>query len=46
MDLLKKYIIDHKKTHLIFDFDKTLFELILDWDKYFEDIEKELIIID
>jgi HAD superfamily hydrolase (TIGR01549 family) len=43
MDPLNEYIFNFKKTHLIFDFDKTLFKIIIDWDKYFDNIENELI---
>lgn len=44
--LLRDYLQIKLKTHLIFDFDKTLFKLILDWDRYFNFIENELIRID
>lgn len=30
------------KTHIIFDFDKTLFWLDLDWDRYFDGIESHM----
>lgn len=40
------YITSSQKTHIIFDFDKTLFKLVLDWDKYFDNIKEELIVTD
>lgn len=43
---LPEYLDRHPKTHLIFDFDETLFWLVLDWDRYFELMEKELAPID
>jgi len=43
---LSEYLELHPKTHLIFDFDETLFWLVLDWDRFFEAMEKELAPID
>lgn len=43
MDKLNNYIINNNKTHIIFDFDKTLFKLIIDWDKYFGEILDDLL---
>lgn len=43
---LQEYIIQHNKTHLIFDFDETLFFLHLPWGKCLELIEEELIKLD
>lgn len=43
---LSEYLESHPKTYLIFDFDETLFWLVLDWDKFFESMEKELAPID
>ena len=44
--ILQEYIIKNKKTHLIFDFDETLFFLQLPWEKCLELIEEELIAMD
>lgn len=46
MENLFKYILENNKKHIIFDFDKTLFKLIIDWDKYFEKIDSKLISVD
>jgi len=46
MKALKNYLKNNKKTHLIFDFDATIFELILPWEKHFDAIEKELSALD
>lgn len=43
---LPEYLERFPKTHLIFDFDETLFWLVLDWDRFFEAMEKELAPID
>lgn len=43
---LPEYLQHHTKTHLIFDFDETLFWLVLEWEKFFEAMEKELAPID
>lgn len=43
---LPGYLARHLKTHLIFDFDETLFWLVLDWDRFFEAMEKELAPLD
>lgn len=43
---LTEYLASHPKTHLIFDFDETLFWLVLEWDRFFEAMEKELAPID
>lgn len=43
---LSEYLEIHPKTHLIFDFDETLFWLVLEWDRFFEAMEKELASID
>lgn len=43
---LSEYLETHPKTHLIFDFDETLFWLVLEWDRFFEAMEKELAPID
>ena len=39
-------ITKNKKTHLIFDFDETLFFLQLPWEKCLELIQEELIAMD
>lgn len=36
MKALQHYLKTHPKTHLIFDFDETIFELILPWHKWHE----------
>ncbi|MBU1118021.1 HAD family hydrolase [Patescibacteria group bacterium] len=46
MYLLEKYVVDNKKSFLIFDFDKTMFELIINWEQYFENVETDLIFKD
>lgn len=46
MENLFKYILENNKKHIIFDFDKTLFKLIIDWGKYFEKIDSKLISVD
>ena len=46
MKNLFKYILKNNKKQIIFDFDKTLFKLIIDWEKYFQEIENKLISID
>lgn len=43
---LSEYLEAYPKTHLIFDFDETLFWLVLEWDRFFEAMEKELAPID
>jgi len=43
---LKNYLKNHKKTHLIFDLDETILELILPWDRWEEGIKEELRKID
>lgn len=43
---LSSYLKTSKKTHLIFDFDETLFQLILPWEKWEENIKDELINLD
>lgn len=40
---LTDYLKTFKKTHLIFDFDETLFKLILPWEKFEENIKQQLI---
>lgn len=46
MNQFEKYLEASKKTRLIFDFDQTLFKIIINWDSYFESIERELVIKD
>lgn len=43
---LLDFIVNNNKTDLIFDFDKTLFKLLLDWDNYFNNIENDLLKLD
>ncbi len=43
---LSDYLKTSSKTHLIFDFDETLFQLILPWEKWEENIKDELINLD
>lgn len=43
---LKDYLKEHKKQHIIFDLDETIFELILPWNDWEKDIEQELKNID
>lgn len=43
---LQNYLRNHQKTHLIFDFDETLFHLILPWDQWEENIKDKLIKVD
>lgn len=43
---LHEYITKNNKTHLIFDFDETLFFLRLPWEKCLELIEEDLIKLD
>lgn len=43
---LKDYLKAHKKTHLIFDLDETLLELILPWELWEKDVEDNLRNID
>ncbi len=41
--LLTNFLKQHpEKTHIIFDFDETIFRLLLPWDKCWEGIEKQL----
>ncbi len=40
---ISSYIQKYNKTHIIFDFDETLVQLILPWDDCLNDIKKELI---
>lgn len=41
IQLLRDYIVQHKKTHLIFDFDETLLRLNLPWDKCLGELPKD-----
>src|SRR5262245_3273976 len=43
---LEQYLNEHKKTHLIFDFDETLGWLILPWDKWDDKIRDHLVPLD
>ncbi len=43
---LEDYIKEHKKQHIIFDLDETLFELVLPWSDWENDIEQQLKSID
>lgn len=43
---LSSYLKTSRKTHLIFDFDETLFRLILPWEKWEESIKDQLINLD
>jgi len=43
---LTKYLEDHTKTHLIFDFDETIYRLVLPWDKLLDALEKRLAPLD
>lgn len=43
---LRKYIIEKKKTHLIFDLDETILTLILPWEEWEKRIEEKLNKID
>jgi len=43
---LEDFLITHKKPYLIFDFDETLFELVLPWENWEKDIESDLANID
>ncbi|MCA9324086.1 HAD-IA family hydrolase [Candidatus Saccharibacteria bacterium] len=43
---LVKYIRKHGKTHVIFDFDATLFLLVMPWSTWQEEIRKHLIEVD
>lgn len=46
MKALEDYLKKHKKTHLIFDFDSTMFHLLLPWDHVYDPIREELIKMD
>ncbi len=46
MSNLQKYIIENDKTHLIFDLDETILELVLPWKEWEKRIQKELEKID
>lgn len=43
---LEQYLAVHKKTHIIFDFDETLFYLLLPWEKCFSLIQDDLVKLD
>jgi len=43
---LEEYIEKHHKNHLIFDFDETIFRLVLPWERCFAFKEKELRALD
>ncbi|MBI3103343.1 HAD-IA family hydrolase [Candidatus Daviesbacteria bacterium] len=43
---IKDYLKKNPKTHLIFDFDETIFKLLLPWEKVLVYIENELIKLD
>ncbi len=43
---ISSYVQKHNKTHIIFDFDETLVQLILPWDSCLDDIKSELINLD
>lgn len=40
---LEEYLQKNPKKHIIFDFDETLFYMILPWERYFEKIEEEIV---
>lgn len=46
MKALEKYLSNHKKTDIIFDFDATIFELLLPWEDHFKHIRDELTALD
>lgn len=43
---LQEYLKSVEKTHLIFDFDDTIVELLLPWDKVVDKISEHLIVLD
>jgi len=45
MDLIE-YVRKHNKTHIIFDFDATLFLLILPWVNWYDGLKKKLLEVD
>jgi len=45
MDLVK-YLNQKEKTHIIFDFDYTLFRMVIPWEKWERKIEKDLRLLD
>lgn len=44
--MLQNYLEDHPKKHLIFDFDETLFTLLLPWEKYIAGLTEKLLQLD
>ncbi|MBP7768811.1 HAD-IA family hydrolase [Candidatus Woesebacteria bacterium] len=40
---LEDYLVDHPKTRLIFDFDETLFTLLLPWETYLTEFSQKLL---
>lgn len=46
MKALADYLSKHKKTNIIFDFDATIFHLLLPWDHVYDPIREQLIKMD
>lgn len=46
MKPLREYLKKHEKTDIIFDFDGTIFELLLPWHLHFQNIREELKALD
>lgn len=43
---LQTYVKKYNKTQLIFDFDRTLFQLLIPWEKWLDDIKNKLLYFD
>lgn len=44
--ILEEYLSQNSKKHLIFDFDETLFKLVIPWNKYFKELKVAIIKLD